>query len=152
MCRRHQAYINASRLNIPASFHQECLHSSTPGGTVFPVSVLQGCAWNETLVSEIYSIIALEARSVGIDVCYGPVINLWTDPRYGRISEGYSSNPTLTAFLARAAVKGMQNDNASGPYTYLPDNKHSMFMLEMTHSVLILCLCIYVQYSDYISL
>ena len=48
---------------------------------------------------------------------------MWTDPRFGRASEGYSENPTLSAFYARAAVKGFQDDNAMGPFSYLADDK-----------------------------
>eukprot|EP01084_Bolivina_argentea_P063282 115594_1 len=120
---QQEIVINASRLNIPAGFHAESLHSSAPGGTVFPTPITQGCSWNTTLIEEITSIIALESRTVGTDVMYSPVLNMWTDPRFGRASEGYSENPTLSAHYARAAVEGFQNDNAGGPYTYLADNK-----------------------------
>ena len=113
--------INESRLNIPAAFRQETAHSAAPGATVFPTPIAQGCSWNTTLINEIASIIAQSARSVGIDILFSPVINLWTDPRFGRISEGFSSNPTLTAFYARAAVNGLQNDSGSGAMSYLSD-------------------------------
>ena len=32
----------SSRLHIPIAFWEESLHSSVPGGTVFPTPVLQG--------------------------------------------------------------------------------------------------------------
>lgn len=103
-----QIIINESRLNIPVAFHQEALHSCCNGGTIFPMPVFQGCTWNISLIQEIASIIAYESRTVGNQILYSPVINLWTDARFGRLSEGYSSNPTLTSFYARAAVKGFQ--------------------------------------------
>ena len=34
--------INGSRLNIPAAFRQETLHSSVDGSTVFPMPIAQG--------------------------------------------------------------------------------------------------------------
>ena len=120
---QQQIVINNSRLNIPASFHAESLHSSGDGGTVFPTPILQGCTWNTTLIELIASAIAVESRSLGTDVMYSPVLNMWTDPRFGRTSEGFSENPTLSSFYARAAVKGYQDDNAGGPYTYLADDK-----------------------------
>ena len=64
--------MNASRLNFPAPFLSEALHSSIDGGTVFPTPILQGCSWNTTLVSAIASAIALESRAVGTDVMYSP--------------------------------------------------------------------------------
>ena len=103
-----QMIINQSRLSIPVAFHSEALHSCCKGGTIFPMPVFQGCTWNVSLIQEIASIIAYESRTVGNQILYSPVINLWTDARFGRLSEGYSSNPTLTSFYARAAVKGFQ--------------------------------------------
>jgi beta-glucosidase len=40
-----------------------------------------------------------------------------TDPRFGRLQEGYSENPILTAHLGEAAVLGLQNGAA--PLSYL---------------------------------
>eukprot|EP01084_Bolivina_argentea_P287836 493945_1 len=124
-----QTIIKQSRLNIPVAFHQEALHSCCPGGTVFPMPVLQGCTWNNTIIKQIAKVIAYESRTVGNQILYSPVINLWTDPRFGRLSEGYSSNPTLSSFYARNAAEGFQNDGASGPFTYLPDNSRNAISL-----------------------
>ena len=41
---------------------------------------------------------------------------------YWLLQTGFSENPTLTAFYARASVAGIQNDNGGGPYTYLDEN------------------------------
>ena len=51
-----------------------------------PVSM--GCSWNVSLIEEIYKAIVLECRTMGIDVLFAPVLNMWTDPRFGRASEG----------------------------------------------------------------
>ena len=59
-------------------------------------------------MEEISSAIAAEARLVGIDLAFAPVINMWVDARFGRLQEGYSENPTLTAAYATAAVRGFQ--------------------------------------------
>jgi hypothetical protein len=66
------------------------------------------CRWDTDLVEEISSAIAAEARLVGIDLAFAPVINMWVDARFGRLQEGYSENPTLTAAYATAAVRGFQ--------------------------------------------
>ena len=121
--------MNESRLSIPVAFHQEALHSCCNGGTVFPMPVFQGCTWNISLIEQIASSIAYESRTIGNQILYSPVINLWTDARFGRLSEGYSSNPTLTSFYARSAVKGFQNDKGSGPFSYLPDNSRNAISL-----------------------
>lgn len=100
--------VEGSRLGIPASFSQEALHSSAVGGVVFPESVTLGATWDVALVEEVSAAIAREARSLGIDVAFAPVINLWSDARFGRLQEGYSEDPSLTAALATAAVRGFQ--------------------------------------------
>eukprot|EP00117_Sycon_ciliatum_P017575 scpid50308/ scgid5819/ Periplasmic beta-glucosidase; Beta-D-glucoside glucohydrolase; Cellobiase; Gentiobiase len=116
--------MQSSRLHLPLAFTEESLHSSVEGGTVFPTPVLQGCTWNTSLVTMIASSIALEASSVGVDIGLTPVLNMFTDPRFGRHSEGFSENPTLSAAYAKAAVAGYQGDNGTGPLSYLDHSKH----------------------------
>ena len=41
--------------------------------------------------------------------------------RFGRLSEGFSEEPTLSSAYARAAVAGLQGDSHGGPYSYLDD-------------------------------
>eukprot|EP00117_Sycon_ciliatum_P020620 scpid42201/ scgid5928/ Periplasmic beta-glucosidase; Beta-D-glucoside glucohydrolase; Cellobiase; Gentiobiase; T-cell inhibitor len=118
-------FMSSSRLGIPIAFWEESLHSSVPGGTVFPTPVLQGCTWNTTLINQIASTIALEASSVGVSIGFTPVINMFTDARFGRHSEGFSENPTLSAAYAAAAVVGYQGESVpgTGNVTYL-DGQH----------------------------
>lgn len=40
--------------------------------------------------------------------CFGPNINIFRDPRWGRGSETYGEDPALTAAMARAFVTGLQ--------------------------------------------
>jgi beta-glucosidase len=115
--------INNSRLNIPVFLSNEGLHSGAKGGTVFPELVTLGSSWNVTLASSIGQVIALAGRAIGADLLFAPVINLWTDERYGRLQEAPSSNPTLTYHIGAAYTSGLQGDNGSGPFTYL-DSDH----------------------------
>ena len=102
------AFMNRTRLGVPVSFSNEALHSAVKGGTVFPEQVTQGSTWDVDLVRDVAAAIALEARAVGVDVVFSPVINMWVDARFGRLQEGFSENPTLTAAYARAAAEGFQ--------------------------------------------
>lgn len=108
---------------IPASFSQEALHSAVAGGTVFPELVTQGATWDAELIHEIGTAIAIECRAVGANVAFSPVINMWTDSRFGRLQEGYSENPTLTAVYATAITKGMQGDQPHGSWAYFNKTK-----------------------------
>ena len=52
-----QAFIvNASRLRIPVSFHNEVLLSAAPQGTNFPLPVTLGASWNESLVARVHEV------------------------------------------------------------------------------------------------
>eukprot|EP00040_Diaphanoeca_grandis_P039709 m.259858 g.259858 ORF g.259858 m.259858 type:complete len:782 (+) comp38816_c0_seq1:26-2371(+) len=110
-------------LKIPVSFSQEALHSAVVGGTVFPELVTQGSMWNTNLVEQIGSAIALECRAVGANVAFSPVINMWTDARFGRLQEGYTENPTLTAAYAEAMTKGLQGNQPPGKWVYFNSTK-----------------------------
>ena len=118
-------FLNNSRLHIPVSFINEGLHGGAPGGTIFPMPVGLGSSWNVDLVREVMSVVGQEAAAIGVDVVFAPVVNMMTDPRFGRLQEGYSSNPLLTSHLARAAVRALQgcaadaNAAACGPKSYL---------------------------------
>lgn len=121
-----KAYMNQSRLKIPVSFSQEALHGGAKGGTVFPMPVTMGASWDVELVQEMYAVIAEETRAIGVDVAFAPVINLFTDPRFGRYQEGFSPNPTLSAHLATAAVSGLQGGGqreSGNEWAYFDDDK-----------------------------
>jgi len=113
----------SSRLGIPVMFSNEGLHGGGKGATVFPELVTVGSTWNTTLARAIGEVVALAGRSTGADVLFAPVINLFTDPRYGRLQEAFSENPTLTAHLGAAYTGGLQGDNGGGAGTYL-DQQH----------------------------
>ena len=102
-----KSQINVSPLNIPVSFRIEALHSSGPGGTIFPVPCLLGSTWNTTLMEIIGSIIAYEANIFGIDLGFGPVLQVLTDPRFGRFTESYGGDPILVSHLGFYMSRGL---------------------------------------------
>jgi beta-glucosidase len=80
-----QAALQKTRLGIPASIFAETTHSGGfIGSTVFPMPVTTGCSWNTSLLERIGAAIALEARAAGIDQALGPILQVCTDPRFGR--------------------------------------------------------------------
>ena len=101
----------------------KALHSAVAGGTVFPELVTQGASWDVDLVRSIGAAIAAEASAIGIDLVFSPVINMWTDSRFGRLQEGYSENPTLTAAYARAVTVGFQGQQPPGVWDYFEPDK-----------------------------
>jgi beta-glucosidase len=115
-------FLSSTRLHIPISFCMEGLHSGAWGGTSFPSPPTLASSWNVSLITNIGSIIAIEGRATGVDTALSPVVNMFTDPRFGRYSEGYSPDPTITAILAVAMVQGLQGgDTPGGSDDYLPN-------------------------------
>jgi len=107
-------FIEGSRLGIPVSFINEGLHGGATGGTVFPMPVGQGAAWNASLVEAIAGAVAAQARAVGVEVVYAPVMNMMTDARFGRLQEGFGSEPTHTARMGAASARGLQGGAPAG--------------------------------------
>lgn len=114
-----QFMLTNSRLKIPISVSQEGLHSGAPWGTVFPMPVTTACSWNDSLPRAIGQALAVESRAMGVDNSWSPVVNLWTDDRFGRFQESFSPDPTIVTHMGVAMVLGLQG----GPQSqddYLP--------------------------------
>ncbi|WP_243076485.1 glycoside hydrolase family 3 protein [Microbacterium sp. SS28] len=70
-------------------------------------------SWDVDLAYRYGAAAASEARRKGVDVVLGPTINLHRSPLGGRHFECFSEDPELTAGLADAYVRGLQ-DNGVG--------------------------------------
>ena len=81
--------MNASRFGIPLAWFQEALHGGCAGATIFPMPLTMGASMNVTLVERMYAVIGRATRACGANIAFAPVINLWTDPRFGRFQEGF---------------------------------------------------------------
>ncbi len=78
-----------------------------------PSATALGSTWDVEMAYRYGTASASEARRKGVDVVLGPTINLHRSPLGGRHFEAYSEDPTLTADLAAAYVRGVQ-DNGVG--------------------------------------
>ena len=101
-----------------------------PGGkcaTHFPGPPGMSSAFNRTLVANIGSTMALELRALfnvnaaaGLD-CWGPVINLGRDPRWGRNGEAGPECPYLMGQYASSFTLGFQRLE----HKHLPRNSYT---------------------------
>lgn len=115
-------FLSSTRLHIPISFCMEGLHSGGWGATQFPSPPTLAATWNTSLITKIGNVIAIEGRATGVDTALSPVVNMFTEPRFGRYSEGYSPDSGVTAILAAAMVRGIQGgDSPGGAADYLPN-------------------------------
>ena len=115
------ALVNGTRLGIPPSVFGETTHSGgSLGTTVFPMPCSQGASWNVSLVEAIGRSNALQLRAAGGDHALSPVLQVATDPRFGRLEENFGEDPYIVGRLGIAAVIGLQGaDGSDGASTYL---------------------------------
>jgi beta-glucosidase len=78
-----------------------------------PSATALASSWDVDIARRYGAAAAVEARRKGVDVVLGPTINLHRSPLGGRHFEAFSEDPVLTADLAAAYVKGVQ-DNGVG--------------------------------------
>jgi beta-glucosidase len=78
-----------------------------------PSATVLSSSWDTAIAARYGAAAAVEARRKDVDVILGPTINLHRSPLGGRHFEGFSEDPVLTAELAAAYVRGVQ-DNGVG--------------------------------------
>jgi len=79
------------------------------GATVFPLQMALGAARDTTLAYEVGRVTAVEGRSLGIHVSFGPVLDVNNNPANPVIgARSFSEDPRLTARLGAALVRGVQ--------------------------------------------
>ncbi|HEX3186928.1 MAG TPA: glycoside hydrolase family 3 N-terminal domain-containing protein, partial [Pyrinomonadaceae bacterium] len=113
--------VEQSRLKIPLLFGFDVIHGFR---TVFPVPLAMASSWDPALVQSAQEIAAREARAVGINWTFAPMVDIARDPRWGRIVEGAGEDPFLGARMAAAHVRGFQGQDPSGPGRLLACMKH----------------------------
>lgn len=96
---------------IPLLFAEEGAHGLMAlDATVFPTGLGQASTWNRALIREMADAIREECRAVGVQIQYGPILDIAQDPRWSRVEEGYGEDPYLTGELGAAFVKGVQGE------------------------------------------
>lgn len=87
-----------------------------PGGRQhisFPSGINIGAAFDPAGAEKIGKAVGQELRNAGVDVCFGPNVDIARDPLGGRNYEMYGEDPELVAQTAAAFVRGMQSAGIS---------------------------------------
>ncbi len=107
-----QYFVEQTRLGIPMIAFDEALHGLVRNGaTVFPQSIALAASWDTLLMHEVAGAIALETKIRGIRQILSPVINLATDPRWGRTEETYGEDPFLSSAMGVAYIGAFERNN-----------------------------------------
>ncbi len=113
--------VEHTRLHIPLIFGFDVIHGFR---TIFPVPIAMAASWDPSAATKAQTIAAKEARSVGIDWAFAPMLDIARDPRWGRIVEGAGEDPYLGSAMSAAQVRGFQGDYIGAPDHILACMKH----------------------------
>jgi beta-glucosidase len=113
--------VEKSRLHIPILFARDVIHGHR---TTFPVPLALAASWDPGAVETVARFGATEARADGIAWVFSPMVDIARDPRWGRIIESAGEDPWLGSVMARAWVKGYQQDDLSRPDSVAVSVKH----------------------------
>ena len=104
-------FVEKTRLGIPMLPFEETVHGLLANdATVFPAAIALAATWDTALVGRVGIAIAREMSSRGIRQGLSPVVNIATDPRWGRTEETYGEDPLLSARMAAAFVRAFEQN------------------------------------------
>ncbi|KAJ4177933.1 hypothetical protein NW755_013542 [Fusarium falciforme] len=117
----HHAHFNSlqalnlekSRVKIPLMATGESLHAVFSNRqSVFPQSLSLSSSFDTDLVYRVGRALGTEARSIGIQVCFAPVLDVAKEPRYGRSQETYGEDFVLVSHMGVAYSSGLSKNGA----------------------------------------
>ncbi len=113
--------VEKSRLHIPLIFGYDVIHGQH---TTFPVPLGLAASFDPEMVEAAARMAAGEARADGVQWVFSPMVDISRDARWGRIVESNGGDPYLSSALARAYVKGYQQDDLGKPTSVAVSVKH----------------------------
>ena len=108
--RSQKWFVEETRLGIPVDFSTEGIRGLNHAkATYFPSQLAQACTFDKDLVYNIGVVTAKEAKALGYTNVYSPILDVASDPRWGRIEETYGCDPFLVGQLGKQAILGLQS-------------------------------------------
>lgn len=101
--------VEESRLHIPLFINTDMIHGFE---TVFPIPLACACSFDTKLVEACAKTSAKEAVACGVRYTNAPMVDIARDARWGRIAESQGEDPHLASEMAKAYVRGYQNEEA----------------------------------------
>lgn len=116
-----KAAVEKSRMGIPVINGRDVIHGSK---TIFPIPLAQAASWDYDLIKDSARIMSEEASYDGVHWTFAPMLDICTDPRWGRIIESPGEDPYLGRMFARASVEGIQGKDMKKPTSLAACAKH----------------------------
>ncbi|WP_458686283.1 beta-glucosidase [Nocardia tengchongensis] len=109
----------------PSGVRGESMDDPEPSVSL-PSGTAVAATWDPELLTEIGALIAAEARRKNVYAVLGPTINLHRSPLGGRHFECFSEDPLLTAEMAAAYVRSVQEHGVSAcPKHYVANDSET---------------------------
>ncbi len=129
-----QELAESTRLGIPVLFSSDPRHGAILAGHVTGTQFFSGWPKREgflgmaatrdiELTKKYGEVVAAEYRAVGLHMILGPIVDVMTEPRWGRNGETWGEDAELTATLAAAFIRGAQGEKL-GPTSIATMPKH----------------------------
>ena len=108
-----------SRLGIPITVASDPRHgvpntmgpyAYTPFFSSWPSPLGLAATRDNSLVEEHAKIVREEYRAIGITLALGPMADVSTEPRWGRVNGTFGEDSELVASLTKSYIKGLQGD------------------------------------------
>ncbi len=115
------AAVEKSRLHIPLLFGADVIHGFR---TIYPQPLGLAATFDPDLVTSLCHMSAEEATTAGVRWFYSPMVDISRDARWGRTTEGAGEDPYLGSAMARAYIRGYQQDDLSKPDSVAASVKH----------------------------
>ena len=104
-------FVEQTRLGIPVEFTDEGIRGlNHTKATCFPAQIGIATTWDKELVHRVGRITGSEARALGYNNVYSPLMDVARDQRWGRIVETYGEDPYLIAELGIQQIRGIQEN------------------------------------------
>ena len=104
--------LNETPLGIPALIHCEASAGAQfTEANVFPSAIAQASTFDTDLIGRMADTIRNQMRLIGFRQALSPVVDIDRDPRWGRMTETYGEDPTLSSAMASTFVSHLQTDD-----------------------------------------
>lgn len=107
MTRLQKMAVEKGRNHIPFFFGMDVIHGFE---TTFPIPLALSTSWDLPLIEQSARLAAQEAKALGVNWVFSPMVDICRDARWGRIAEGAGEDPFLGGEIAKAYVKGYENE------------------------------------------
>jgi beta-glucosidase len=107
--------INHTRLGIPVIYGIDGVHGANfvNYSTMLPQQVALTASWNTRLAERSGEITAYELRAASMPWNYAPVIDVASQPVWGRMFESFGEDPYLISQMSNARIRGAQGSDLS---------------------------------------